>query len=678
MSSLKERSTLLKAPLTTDIGDIRYKLATLPPVTTYWNGKTIYTYGHSYLGELSGLGDPAYVNSAADYYSNLLTAYLGMTKVKRAVPGSQIEQVMKQAIYQANMWTGATAGDIVLLESMINSIRANGTSTLGYASATNSLRTLLALFTSSSRVEHDDASVFTFGPGWTLQTSTTAYTSNGATNFSTAQNSYVDITLPTNPTGIYYLLTIVRQSTGPVFEVKDVTAGNVILSTTDLSAMTIATPAGNTATPPATTSNNGVIKIQAPAGHVIRVTRTDNNAVAAHIDALLLQSATPPLTVVVKEQKLNATGWATGGGSDYHAGTDAAADAYAAICDTVAAEFPNVITSNASPYWNSATCLGTDNVHPNTAGYQALFDGVIDALEGYLTAFDKIQLADLSAGVQTSLAKADSAVPKSLMTAKGDLILGSGNGTVIRLPAGNDGQTVVYDSSTASGMKPAAAGGGGSAPLPTTVKTAATYTAAAGELVLVNSTSNAVAITFPTGPADGTLVGFRHITQGASNAVTVQRGGSDVFKYAGGPTSLSYATVDTTIVFEYKGGVWTPLWSENPAATGAPIIETPNVVAAASTSVTLPDVTSAQQHDVQLTAASCAVTLPTPARGKSFLVRYRQDATGSRVITHTSTVHTPGGVAHVLSTGANKCDDFLYNCVDGSFWDVYAVGFDVR
>lgn len=112
-----------------------------------------------------------------------------------------------------------------------------------------------------------------------------------------------------------------------------------------------------------------------------------------------------------------------------------------------------------------------------------------------------------------------------------------------------------------------------------------------------------------------------------------------------------------------------------PIGGGAP--DAVNVVATAGATYTIPDTTLFQQHDIQLSAASCALTLPTPGRGKSFFARFRQNGAGSLVITHTSTIHTPGQTPHVLSTGANKYDDFLYNCVDGAIWDVYAVGLDV-
>ncbi len=114
------------------------------------------------------------------------------------------------------------------------------------------------------------------------------------------------------------------------------------------------------------------------------------------------------------------------------------------------------------------------------------------------------------------------------------------------------------------------------------------------------------------------------------------------------------------------------------AALNGVFQEAVNVVAGAGAAYTIPDVTVYQQHDITLNSAACTLTFPTAGRGKSFLARFRQDSSGSRVIILPGNIHAPGGVLPVLSTAANKCDDLLFNCVDGTNFDVYTVGIDVR
>ena len=103
-------------------------------------------------------------------------------------------------------------------------------------------------------------------------------------------------------------------------------------------------------------------------------------------------------------------------------------------------------------------------------------------------------------------------------------------------------------------------GGGASNLTRTSVKTSA-YTAAAGDLVPVDTTSGPVTITLPNAPADKTQVAVELITQGGTNAATVACAGSDVFSKTGGPTTLSLPLLGQGTWLEYTaaGGIWTPL-----------------------------------------------------------------------------------------------------------------------
>ncbi len=100
----------------------------------------------------------------------------------------------------------------------------------------------------------------------------------------------------------------------------------------------------------------------------------------------------------------------------------------------------------------------------------------------------------------------------------------------------------------------------------TAVKTAATYTAAVGDLVPVDTTSNSVTVTLPTAPATGSVVEVRHIIAGAGNTVTIACGGSDTFSRASGPTTAVLTLAGQTGLFQYDSGsaTWTPIGPDLP------------------------------------------------------------------------------------------------------------------
>jgi len=76
-------------------------------------------------------------------------------------------------------------------------------------------------------------------------------------------------------------------------------------------------------------------------------------------------------------------------------------------------------------------------------------------------------------------------------TAKGQILVGTGNGTYTALPVGSDGQVLVADSTQASGVKWATiSSGGGSSTFIDLTDTPSSYTGYAGYLVAVKSTAD--------------------------------------------------------------------------------------------------------------------------------------------------------------------------------------------
>lgn len=119
---------------------------------------------------------------------------------------------------------------------------------------------------------------------------------------------------------------------------------------------------------------------------------------------------------------------------------------------------------------------------------------------------------------------------------------------------------VIASAAGAQGPQGPSGGGGGSALARTGVKTG-NYTATAGDLVPVDTTSNPVTIALPAAPPDKTQVAVELVTQGGANAVTVACSGSDVLSKTGGPTSMSLPLLGQAAWLEYTaaGGIWTPL-----------------------------------------------------------------------------------------------------------------------
>lgn len=98
---------------------------------------------------------------------------------------------------------------------------------------------------------------------------------------------------------------------------------------------------------------------------------------------------------------------------------------------------------------------------------------------------------------------------------------------------------------------------------PTAVKTA-NYTAAVGDFVPCDTSGGAFAVTLPTAPADGTVVGIKLVTAG--NTLTLTLGGSDVFNKTGGAASGSLTLANQAIIVQYKatGAIWYVLADDLP------------------------------------------------------------------------------------------------------------------
>jgi hypothetical protein len=102
--------------------------------------------------------------------------------------------------------------------------------------------------------------------------------------------------------------------------------------------------------------------------------------------------------------------------------------------------------------------------------------------------------------------------------------------------------------------------GGANRVAPTAAKTA-NYTAVANEFVRADLTSGSFTLTFPTAPADGTLIGAKITTASGTNVLNLALGGSDVFNKAGGSTTGSLSLLNQAGNWQYKASdaTWTTI-----------------------------------------------------------------------------------------------------------------------
>lgn len=146
-----------------------------------------------------------------------------------------------------------------------------------------------------------------------------------------------------------------------------------------------------------------------------------------------------------------------------------------------------------------------------------------------------------TAGVAT----ADAAIPKSLVTTKGDLIVATASATPARLGAGSNTQVLTADSTTATGLKWATPA---TPALTINAQTGTTYSLVAGDVNKLVTLSNAAAITLTIPNGIFTAGQEIHIQQIGAGQVTVANDGTTSFTGVGTKlrTQYSAATIICT------------------------------------------------------------------------------------------------------------------------------------
>ena len=105
------------------------------------------------------------------------------------------------------------------------------------------------------------------------------------------------------------------------------------------------------------------------------------------------------------------------------------------------------------------------------------------------------------------------------------------------------------------------------------------------------------------------------------------------------------------------------------ASVGAFTTHTP----AAAGTATL-DLSNSNVHSVTMPAGNITLALASASIGQIFILRIRQDAVGSRLVTWFAGIAWQGGTAPILTTTANRTDTFGFICIAAGTFAGYIIG----
>ena len=116
------------------------------------------------------------------------------------------------------------------------------------------------------------------------------------------------------------------------------------------------------------------------------------------------------------------------------------------------------------------------------------------------------------------------------------------------------------------------------------------------------------------------------------------------------------------------------------AQISARVVEGVHTVGTSGASQTIPEPSTAGVTLSVITlTASCTLTLPTPAAGKSCTIVTAQNGTGGWMITWATpsgSIKWPGGASPTYTSAASAIDATTFLCADGTNWLGMPVGYN--
>ena len=315
---------------------------------------------------LIGYGDSYFTNgnqltTINNIFFTQMGAQLGSPTVSnRGQGGSQMQDVAFSMIGEAGkVW--APTNSIVVLNAMINDAMFGQNDAPTLAGFKESLRSILRILRSASRIEHTD-SACTLAGTWVLASGSKF--SGGSITKSTTPGSTATFTFSGVDRASLLVYGFNAAGSGAVVDVSI----NGAALYTNRSLSSIGAPSRN---------NMGynytpvVLEIPPLAGlgpHTVVITHKSGGSLA--LDCLLVPAYTPPTVVVGLAVQPTKLGWTTNGDSN-SAAYDGPRIKFRDAIKEVAAEFPNdgkIILADLARGWDSAVHLGADGLHPNDAG----------------------------------------------------------------------------------------------------------------------------------------------------------------------------------------------------------------------------------------------------------------------------------------------------------------------
>lgn len=251
------------------------------------------------------------------------------------------------------------------------------------------------------------------------------------------------------------------------------------------------------------------------------------------------------------------------------------------------------------------------------------------------------------------------------------------------IPKGDTGSGAPDATSSVKGLVqlsyPSAGDLGGTAAAPTTpnkvdkfavtaVKTT-TYTASVGDLIPCDASSAGFTVTLPSAPADKARIFIKKIDT-STNAVTIARGGSDVFEKTSGATSLTLTLTNQSVLLIYNSsaGVWyashdlvlSTLDSRFSALNLVTAVKTTTYTAVAGDFV-----------PCDATSAGFTVTLPSaPADGTLIVVKKTDSSANTVTVSRggSDVFNSAGGATTMSITKQDQAQRYLYKASSGIWY----------